>query len=99
MSLGSNEIDVNSAQLSSELVASCQNNISPIPRGGNTGHDDLMPSKSIYLAQSIICQRQIGPYTMLRRVRLPNGSCFDEIIDTRTGQILQRNPAPCDQNC
>jgi hypothetical protein len=102
MSLGSNEIDVNNTQLSSELVAICQNNISPIPRGGNTGHDDLMPSKSIYLAQSIICQRQLdpsNPYIWLRRLYYPNGSCVDQIIDTRNGQILQTNPAPCDPNC
>jgi hypothetical protein len=55
--------------------------------------------KPIYLAQSIICQRQIGPYTLLRRVSFPNGGCFDQIVDTRSGQILQSNPAPCNPNC
>lgn len=99
MSLGSNEIDVNNAQLSSEFVASCKNNISPVPRAVNTGHDDLTQDEPIYLAQSIICQRQIGPYTMLRRIRFPNGRCFDQIVDMRNGRILQENPAPCNGNC
>jgi hypothetical protein len=99
MSLGSNEIDVNSAQLSSELVASCQNRISPNPKAVSTGRDDLTQGEPIYLAQSIICQRQIGPYTMLRRIYFPNGSCVDQIVDVRNGQILQQNPAPCNQNC
>ena len=99
MSLGSNEIDVNHTQLSSELVASCQNNISPVPRAVKMGHDDLTLGKPIYLAQSIVCQRQIGPYTMLRRISFPNGSCVDQIVDMRNGQILQQNPAPCNGNC
>ena len=55
--------------------------------------------ESIYLAQSIICQRQLEPNILLRRIFYPDQGCFDEILDTNSGNILQRNPAPCDPNC
>jgi hypothetical protein len=62
----------------------------------------LRKGETIYLAQTIICQRQLNPsnpYIWLRRLYYPNGRCFDQIIDIRNGRILQTNPAPCNPNC
>jgi hypothetical protein len=59
----------------------------------------LQLSESSYLAQApILCQRWLQPYILLRRVQKPGG-CFDEVVDTRTGRILQRSPAPCNPYC
>lgn len=55
-------------------------------------------SERSYLAQSdrtVICdERWLSAYILLRRVR-EDGDCFDEIVDTRTEEILSRRPAPC----
>jgi hypothetical protein len=60
------------------------------------------PSESSYLAQArptILCQRWLRPYILLHRVQETSGVCFDEIVDTRTGSILSRQPAPCNRDC
>lgn len=46
----------------------------------------------------VLCQRFIDDRHVLRRVRTPQG-CFDEIIDTYNGSIVQRKPAPCAPEC
>lgn len=46
----------------------------------------------------VLCQKFLGQGRLLRRVRDNNG-CFDEIINTFNGRVIQRNPAPCNSNC
>ena len=48
---------------------------------------------------NVLCQRWLRDSRILRRVRLDNGSCRDEVINTRTGQVVQSRPAPCDPQC
>ena len=59
------------------------------------------PALSLQIAQSsgnVICQRFISDGRLLRRIQT-SGGCFDEIVNTYTGEVIQRNPAPCDPNC
>ena len=48
---------------------------------------------------SVLCQKWLRDGRILRRVRLDNGSCRDEVINTRTGEVVQSRPAPCDSRC
>ena len=48
---------------------------------------------------NVLCQRRLGDGRILRRVRLDSGSCRDEVINTRTGRVVQSRPAPCDARC
>ena len=48
---------------------------------------------------NVLCQKWLRDGRILRRVRLDNGSCRDEVINTRTGQVVQSRPAPCDPQC
>lgn len=48
---------------------------------------------------NVLCQRWLPDGRILRRVRLDSGSCRDEVINTRTGQVVQSRPAPCDSQC
>jgi hypothetical protein len=48
---------------------------------------------------SVLCQKWLRDGRILRRVRLDNGSCRDEVINTRTGEVVQSRPAPCDPRC
>lgn len=59
------------------------------------------PVFPLQLAQSgtsVICQRVISPGRILRRIRDSSG-CYDEIINSYTGEVIQRYSAPCDSNC
>lgn len=47
---------------------------------------------------NILCQKFIDDRRILRRVQTPQG-CFDEVIDTYNGAVIQRNPAPCTPQC
>jgi hypothetical protein len=47
---------------------------------------------------TVICQRFIGQGRLLRRIQTSNG-CFDQVINTYTGQVIQQGPAPCNPNC
>jgi hypothetical protein len=49
-------------------------------------------------APVVLCQRFIDDRHVMRRVQTPQG-CFDEIIDTFNGSVVQRNPAPCVAQC
>lgn len=42
---------------------------------------------------TVLCQSMDGRY-LKRRISTPQG-CFDEVIDTYTGSVVSRNPAPC----
>jgi hypothetical protein len=46
----------------------------------------------------VMCQRFINERTLLRVINA-NGACFDEVVDTFTGQIVSRNPSQCRQAC
>jgi hypothetical protein len=47
----------------------------------------------------VLCQRWLPNRFIKRRVQLADGNCFDEIINPRTGQVVQRQKAPCDRGC
>ena len=47
----------------------------------------------------VLCQKWLRDKRILRRVRLADGSCRDEVIDTRTGRVVRSRPAPCDPQC
>ena len=48
---------------------------------------------------NVLCQKWLQDGYILRRVRLDNGRCRDEVINTRTGQVVQSRQAPCDPRC
>lgn len=48
---------------------------------------------------NVLCQKWLRDGRILRRVRLDDGRCRDEVINTRTGQVVQSRPAPCDPRC
>ena len=47
----------------------------------------------------VLCQKWLRDKRILRRVRLADGSCRDEVINTRTGRVVRSRPAPCDSQC
>ena len=47
----------------------------------------------------VLCQKWLRDKRILRRVRLADGSCRDEVINTRTGRVVRSRPAPCDPQC
>jgi hypothetical protein len=49
-------------------------------------------------AESVVCQR-LAEGRLVRRVRDKNGNCFEEIINTYTGVLEKRTPAPCADSC
>ena len=48
---------------------------------------------------SVLCQKWLRDGRIMRRVRLDSGRCRDEVINTRTGQVVQSRPAPCHPRC
>ena len=60
---------------------------------------DLSGNERLAQAPDVLCQRWVKKGTLLRRVRDPNGQCFDETIDTYKGIVISREPAPCDSDC
>lgn len=49
------------------------------------------------LQASVLCTKVNGRF-LTRRIQTPQG-CFDEVIDTFTGALVSRNPAPCSPQC
>lgn len=49
-------------------------------------------------SDGIICSRRAGEGKILQRIR-ENGQCFDLLINTYTGKVLSRTPAPCKPEC
>jgi hypothetical protein len=47
----------------------------------------------------VLCQKRLGEGRILRRIQLPDRTCVDEVINTFTGVVVERRPAPCDPNC
>lgn len=55
---------------------------------------------SVFLASnSVLCQKYLDSGRLLRRVSVPGQGCFDEIVNTYTGQVESKTPAPCDTQC
>jgi hypothetical protein len=48
---------------------------------------------------TVLCQKWLPNRFIKRRVQLANGSCFDEVINPRTGRVVHRQEAPCDRAC
>jgi len=46
---------------------------------------------------TVLCQRMDG-HLLRRRISTPQG-CFDEVIDTYTGNVVSKTPAPCVAQC
>ncbi|SJM90782.1 hypothetical protein [Crenothrix polyspora] len=55
-------------------------------------------SAPIIVADAVLCQRFITDGQLLRRIDTGQG-CFDEIVNTYTGQVIQRNPVACSNTC
>lgn len=49
-------------------------------------------------AVQLICQRKADARTLVRRVKTAAG-CFDEYVDTYSGAVTARRPAPCTPKC
>jgi hypothetical protein len=47
----------------------------------------------------VLCQKWLPNHLIKRRIQLGNGRCVDEVLDPRTGRVVQRQPAPCDRAC
>ena len=59
---------------------------------------EAAPGYKIAMMQAnILCTRMNGRF-LVRRIQTPQG-CFDEVIDTFTGGVVSRNPAPCTPQC
>ncbi len=50
-------------------------------------------------SKTVICQRWLKNGLLLLRVRYSDGQCFDETINTYTGAVVSKTPAPCDPRC
>lgn len=48
---------------------------------------------------TVLCQRWLPKRLIVRRIQLENGGCFDELINPRTGKVIQRRKAPCSRKC
>jgi hypothetical protein len=48
---------------------------------------------------AVLCQKWLPNKLVKRRIRRANGQCVDEIINPRTGRVVQRQPAPCTRDC
>jgi len=54
---------------------------------------------SMQAPEEVICQKWIRQGLLLRRVKLPEGGCQDEVVDTYKGKVMKRSPAPCEPSC
>lgn len=77
--------------------------IAPPGQGGSVaGLTGLFPiayagaAAPIRVAQAprVICQRMVGNGLLLQRLATPYG-CLDQVINTYTGWVVSRQPAPC----
>ncbi len=56
------------------------------------------PTPVQYQNARVVCQRFLDQRRLVRHVQTPQG-CFDEIIDTFNGAIINRQPTPCRNRC
>lgn len=59
------------------------------------------PSPATEIAQlTVICQKSLGQGRILRRLKREDGRCFDEIVNTFTGEVIsQTPPTQCNSDC
>jgi hypothetical protein len=69
------------------------------PRFAHAEKGEHMAEKRSEPMVEVLCQRWLPNRFIKRRIQLANGNCFDEIINPRTGEVLQRQKAPCDRGC
>lgn len=80
------------------------NNNSAISKTGNlfnfTAVASAMEPNNIIVAQAqtVLCQKWVGNGQLLQRIQTSTG-CFDQVINTYTGTVITKNPAPCNPNC
>jgi hypothetical protein len=82
--IGLNSFEKTGASILSSSTAFAQ----PVPQGGQA-----------QVPATVLCQRQLSGEIILRRVQYSDGQCFDQQINPFSQQVVQRNPAPCDQHC
>lgn len=88
--------DVVPTQASGGLIGVA--NAATLPaRLGGPALSAQVPVVKAALLQVVICTKMNGRM-LLRRIQTPQG-CFDELIDTYTGALISRNPAPCVPQC
>lgn len=47
----------------------------------------------------VLCQKWLPRGYVMRRVQLADGNCYDEVINPRTGRVMERRSAPCNKDC
>ncbi|NJO41402.1 MAG: hypothetical protein HC769_00495 [Cyanobacteria bacterium CRU_2_1] len=67
----------------------------------NPPQSDYPLNTSTELAQvTVVCQKSLGEGRILRRLRHEDGSCFDEVVNTFTGEVISQTAAPqCSADC
>lgn len=58
-------------------------------------------SNEVQIAQSftVICIKQLGDGKVLRRIKLADGTCVDQIINTYNGTVIENQTVACDGAC
>jgi hypothetical protein len=69
------------------------------PRAAHADAEAQVARKRAEPVVEVLCQRWLPNRFIKRRVQLADGNCFDETINPRTGQVVQRQKAPCDRGC
>lgn len=64
--------------------------------------DGLRVARAIHTVQAaqtaVLCQKPLESGKLLRRIKVASG-CFDEVVNTFTGQVISSTPAQCTPNC
>ena len=68
---------------------------SPTALGPTRGLENILAQAA---QPFVMCQRFPDQRNLLRVVNVGD-SCFDEIVDTYTGQVMSQNPSVCRQSC
>ncbi|PSB17794.1 hypothetical protein C7B61_12880 [filamentous cyanobacterium CCP1] len=50
------------------------------------------------IAQSVICQK-LEDGRLIRRIQEADGRCYEQIINTFTGEVISRTEVSCDADC
>ena len=69
-----------------------------LPPAHAAGRDQIANKRAEPMVE-VLCQRWLPNRFIKRRVQLADGTCFDETINPRTGQVVQRQKAPCERGC
>ena len=79
----------------SELEADFDSDFEPHFDSEPTPASPYPGALSQYYGPVVLCQNWINNVLFMRRVSYPNQGCFDETINTVTGQVVNTMPAPC----